>query len=210
MLKKIKKRNLNVLKEERGFTLVEMVVVMGIIAFLLVISVGGLYSANKQAKVRAAAELFQATIREAANNSISVSGAIGDPSVAAKAWAVEVNADGTANLASFHTTGALVPGSTNTTLTKSTQQINLPSGVYASSTLSPITFIFSSPFAKFAYYTSPTSSSSTWTVSNDGSNIVSLNGSLTYNGNVNSIFSSGGVFSTIGTQLTTGESSVVY
>jgi len=72
-------------KLESGFSLVEMVVVMAIIAILTTISATAFYSSRKQAVVNSTAQDILSTIREAQNKSVSVmSSKNGDD---AKIWA---------------------------------------------------------------------------------------------------------------------------
>jgi prepilin-type N-terminal cleavage/methylation domain-containing protein len=81
----------------KGFTLIEMVVVIAIISFLFAIGIGALAGTRDQAKVSAAAEEILSALRDAQNRSVAVQkGDLGDST---KVWGVKV--DNTTNQVSL-------------------------------------------------------------------------------------------------------------
>lgn len=135
-------KNLSCIKNKGGFTLVEMAVVMSIIAVLFTLMAFGLISAGRQTRLQDAAKTLQSNIRLAANNAISVSPDMEDPTKPAKAWYLEIN-NGASSYSFKDYNGS---GSSSKT-------INLESGITVEieepASTSKVNLVFSSPFARF-------------------------------------------------------------
>lgn len=144
-------------RREAGFTLIEMMVVMSVTAIIFSLGAFAMMSANRQNQVLAAAREFQSTVRQAANESITVSNATGT-TISAKAWSVAVTSGaGEYSLDSYYPASVILSGATTASLTKSQQTTNLQGNIMmtvsvegtAYSNDETLNLIFSSPFAKF-------------------------------------------------------------
>lgn len=144
-------------KNQKGFTLVEIMVVMTMIAIMFSLGALAMMSASRQNQVLAAAREFQSTVRQAANESITVSNATGT-SISAKAWSVAITSGaGSYNLDSYYPASSIPSGATSADLTKSPKIINLQNNIQMTVSVDGASYsdndvlnlIFSSPFAKF-------------------------------------------------------------
>jgi prepilin-type N-terminal cleavage/methylation domain-containing protein len=79
---------------KRGFTLVEMSVVMGIIAVIVLIGITGLIGGRNNSIVNNAAEDLVTQVRDAQNRSTSIVTDSANPTTIPKGWAVHVNGSG--------------------------------------------------------------------------------------------------------------------
>ncbi|MCL5094131.1 MAG: type II secretion system GspH family protein [Patescibacteria group bacterium] len=73
-----------------GFTVVEMLVVMTIIAMLFTLSVVSMILAERQTKVKSTAKALQSAIREMANKAITVTPDLRNNTTPTKAWVIKV------------------------------------------------------------------------------------------------------------------------
>lgn len=138
-------------KQEHGFTLVEMMVVMSIISMLTLLMAAALISAGKQTRLQDAAKTLQSNIRKAANNAITVSPDLNNPDTPSKAWAIELT-DGASSykLVNFSGDGnssdiIAIPNRSESPA----NTFSAGSGIYFDILTSELDLVFSSPFAKF-------------------------------------------------------------
>jgi len=151
------KSRLIFLGNRKGFTLVEIMVVMTMTAVMFSLGALAMMSANRQNQVLAAAREFQSTVRQAANESITVSNAT-DQTISAKAWSVAITSGaGEYSLDSYYPASPIPSGEASAELTKSPKIINLQNNIQITVSVDDdsysdndvLNLIFSSPFAKF-------------------------------------------------------------
>jgi len=212
LIKRIFHYKKNISASAAGFTLIEMMVVMSIIAIMMTLSISSMYNANKQNQVLAAAREFQATVRQAANESITVTNAIGQ-TIPAKAWSVAVTDNdtytGTYNLDSYHQAGDV-----ETSLTKGSKTVTLQNSIMISVKVGDtdygnaevLNLIFSAPFAKFKAVKGSIGSSSTWGI--DTKTKEASNSGTAVAGKATFTFSNGNFSIDVITDLETGETSI--
>jgi len=131
--------------DNSGFTLVEMVVVMAMIAIIMTIGVTSMISARNQNSVRNASKLLQSAIREAANKSITVSPdkITLEP---AKAWGIKIPKDTQTSYSLIdYTAETQTPNDEAVT----TLDSNLIIYVDSPAVTGDVSLLFSSPFASF-------------------------------------------------------------
>ena len=151
-INKIPKSKIIFLDNKDGFTIIEMLVVLSIIAMLFTLMAFGMMPAGKQVRLQNAAKTLQANIRKAANNSIAVSPDMNDPTKPAKAWVLEIN-NGASDYRLLDYYGDTNPPNQTSPLP---DPINLEGGITVSVQKTngspigtPVYFVFSSPFARF-------------------------------------------------------------
>jgi prepilin-type N-terminal cleavage/methylation domain-containing protein len=108
-------------KNKKAYTLVEMMVVMGIMAVLAVVGATAMMGANDDNISEEATQNILTAIREAQTRAISVTPDNASPAHISKAWAVELNLDSAGNsnsyrLDSFYYNGASLSNYPNSAL----------------------------------------------------------------------------------------------
>jgi prepilin-type N-terminal cleavage/methylation domain-containing protein len=138
----------------RGYTIVELVVVMAIIAILSILSASAFINARNQATASDATEQILSALREAQNRAISITKGSGlnnvQTSDETKAWGVRINGNAVELVyfdAAPNTTAVVMERLQNNGALRLTNGVTINATLAGNSTL-PRYVIYTSPFAK--------------------------------------------------------------